>query len=251
MRVGATATTVTVRGSIPTGTPLYLPDFSHPDPVELFGSVLVGRLKRAGITLEGRVRRQRGMPPGTFVAELRSSVDDALEPINADSRNSVADQLFLALGNALEGDGTRTGAARATAGALARLGVPLEGFRQVDGSGLSRDNRVTARQLTALLEGVLQRGARASGLYRGSLAVAGRSGTLAERMGGTIADGRVFAKTGWIRGASSLSGYLVAPDGETFVFAILVEYPPGLSGLNTRVFKPLQDELLVRLLQEA
>ena len=78
----------------------------HPDPVALFGAVLMERLRAQGIAIEGGLRRERGVAPGTPLAELRSSLDAALIPINTYSRNSVADQLFLALGHAVKGAGT-------------------------------------------------------------------------------------------------------------------------------------------------
>jgi serine-type D-Ala-D-Ala carboxypeptidase/endopeptidase (penicillin-binding protein 4) len=54
-----------------------------------------------------------------------------------------------------------------------------------------------------------------------SLAVAGRSGTLAGRMRGTAAAGRCAAKTGTLNGVSALSGYCFRTDGEATVFSIL------------------------------
>jgi PBP4 family serine-type D-alanyl-D-alanine carboxypeptidase len=251
VRVGATVSAVTVKGELPPGRPLFAADFAHPDPVGLFGAVLADRLERAGIRVEGSLRRARGAPPGQRVAELRSSVDATLGPINADSRNSVSDQLFLALGLTVVGEGTPAAGEEATRHALERLGVPTVGFVQRDGSGLSRDNRVTARQLTALLAGVLHGDPRRARTFRASLAVAGDSGTLEGRMRGGAAEGRVFAKTGWIRGASALSGVCRTLAGDELAFSILVDYPPSLGGLNTRCFKPMQDELLTRLVEES
>jgi len=148
------------------------------------------------------VRRERDVPVGTRLAELRSPLDDILIPINTASVNGVADQLFLALGQAIAGEGTRAGGSDATARALDRLDVPRAGLVQVDGSGLSRLNRVTAHQITSLLRAVLARDPRTAELFLGSLAVAGERGTLEDRMSDTPAEGRVHAKTGWISGAS-------------------------------------------------
>ncbi len=251
VRVGATRTAVTVRGTLPANRPPFLAEFSHPDPVNAFGAVLLDRLQRGGVRVDGVVRRVRHVAAGRRVAELRSSVDATLVPINADSRNSVADQLFFAIGHSILGEGTRAAGEAACRRALEHLGVSTDGFRQVDGSGLSRDNRVTARQLSALIAGVLGRGRETGETFRASLAVAGERGTLEDRMRDTPAAGHVFGKTGWIRGVSSLSGIGDAPDGSSFAFSILVEYPPSISGLNTKCFKPMQDELLVVMLAGA
>jgi D-alanyl-D-alanine carboxypeptidase/D-alanyl-D-alanine-endopeptidase (penicillin-binding protein 4) len=255
VRVGATTRRVTVKGELPRGSSPFLAEFSHPDPVQLFGAVLLRRLARGGVTVQGELRRVRGVAAGERgglrpLATLRSPIAGVLGPINADSRNGVADQLFLALGHAVGGSGTRAGGAAAVSEALRRLGVAPDGLVQVDGSGLSRDDRVTAEQLTALLAAVLGADAATADVFRDSLAVAGKSGTLAKRLKGTPAAGRVFGKTGWIRGTSALSGIAECLDGRRFAFSILVTYPPDADGLNTACFKPMQDEL-VRALVEA
>lgn len=250
VRVGATASTATVRGTLGQGVGEYEAEFAHPDPVALFGALCVAALREEGIALAGGVRRTRDVPRGKWLAELRSPLADSLEAINSDSRNGVADQLYLSLGHAVTGQGTRAGGARAVALALERLGVSAGGLRQVDGSGLSRDDRVTARALCALLERVLGADPESARLYRESLAVMGEKGTLEERLRGTRAEGRVFAKTGWIAGVSALSGYAAPEQGSPCVFSILIEYPSEIGGLNTSCFKKLQDELVLLLFQE-
>jgi D-alanyl-D-alanine carboxypeptidase/D-alanyl-D-alanine-endopeptidase (penicillin-binding protein 4) len=250
VRVGATRSTVTVKGSIPASAEPFTAEFAHPDPVAYFGSVLAAELERAGIAVDGGVRRERGVPPGKRMGELHSRIADALAAINAESRNSVADQLFLHVAHEVEGRGDREGGAAAVRAALARLGVPATGLVQVDGSGLSRADRVTARQLTALLSAAIELGPEEAELYRGSLALAGRSGTLEERMRGSVAEGRVRGKTGWINGVSTLSGIAETLAGGELVFSILVEYPADAGGLNTSTFKPMQDEILTWLVGE-
>ncbi len=249
--VGATQSAVTVRGRLPRSAGPYAAEFSYHDPVELFGAVLRAELERAGIAIDGPTVRRRGAPGGATLATLRSPLEGALGPINAESRNGVADQLFLTLGHALEGEGSRAAGERVTRRALERLGVSVAGFAQADGSGLSRDNRVSARQIAALLEAVLSAGEQPAALYRESLAVAGERGTLEDRMQAGPARGRVRAKTGWIAGVSALSGVLETLDGRELVFAILVSYPKQAGGLNTSVFKPMQDELVSALVEGA
>jgi D-alanyl-D-alanine carboxypeptidase/D-alanyl-D-alanine-endopeptidase (penicillin-binding protein 4) len=124
--------------------------------------------------------------------------------------------------------------------------VPSKGLVQVDGSGLSRDNRATARQISALLAAVLDLGEPAATLYRGSLAVAGESGTLDDRMQKPGLSGKVQAKTGFISGVSALSGVVESDAGPHYVFSVLVQYR-SFSGLNKSCWKPLQDELCALL----
>ncbi|MCA8980396.1 MAG: D-alanyl-D-alanine carboxypeptidase/D-alanyl-D-alanine-endopeptidase [Planctomycetes bacterium] len=247
VRVGATTAAVTVTGSIPEGLDARDYRFSHPDPVGLFGACLLGALQDGGVRVDGAVVRRRGAPAGEPVAVLSSPLLPLLTPINTESDNAIADQVFFALGKAITGEGTREGGARAVGAALERLGLETEGWVQVDGSGLSRDNRITARQLTALLDAVLTLEPQIAQAYVASLAVAGRTGTLDDRMRGTSAENRVRAKTGWIRGTSALSGVVETTGGRLLVFSILVDYPAQAGGLNTSVFKPLQDSICVEI----
>lgn len=241
VRIGATTAAITVAGSIPEGVGERVYRFRHPDPVGMFGAALEAALESGGIAVDGAVRRQRGAPGGVRLATLRSPLLPLITPINTDSDNALADHVFFALGHELGGGGTRAGGARAVRAALERLGVETESLRQVDGSGLSRDNRLTARQLAALLDAVLSLDPAIAQAYLDSLAIAGRTGTLAERMRGGAAENRVRAKTGWIRGTSSLSGLAQTTSGRLLVFAILIDYPAQAGGLNTSVFKPMQD----------
>ena len=249
VRVGATPTAVTVRGTVPAGQGTYRAEFRHPQPATLFGAVLAGALRDAGIRLEGEVVRRRGVPLGERLLELRTPLASLLAPINAESRNGVADQLLVALGQALGEEGSRAGGSAVVARALERLGVSSRGLVQVDGSGLSRDNRASARQITALLAAVLERGGAEADAFRASLAVMGERGTLEERLAGTPAAGRVSAKTGWIAGTSALSGLARTLGGPELAFSILVEYPAAAGGLNRSCFKPLQDEIASLLVE--
>jgi D-alanyl-D-alanine carboxypeptidase/D-alanyl-D-alanine-endopeptidase (penicillin-binding protein 4) len=237
---------VIVRGALPERSKSWSDSFAHRDPVLLFGSALLGALRERGIEVAGELRRERGARGGTALGHLRTPLADVLAPINSDSNNGCADQLFLALGHARGGAGTRAAAAQVTAEALERLGVPSRGFQQTDGSGLSRHNRVSARQMTALIAAVLELRGIAPSLFRASLAVGGRSGTLDDRLRGPSVVGRVHAKTGFIGGVSALSGVVESQAGPRYAFSILVEYPVA-DGLNTSCWKPMQDEICTLL----
>lgn len=250
VQIGAKPSGVLVKGTIGAKSDPYVGSFAHPDPVELFGRTLCGALSRKGILLQGRLLRTRGAPGGELLATLRTPLARYLAPINSDSNNAVADQVFLATANAISGAGTREAGGRATELALERLGVPTEGFAQVDGSGLSRANRVTAHQIVALIEAVLLQNEASARMYLDSLAVAGERGTLSDRMNSAPARGRVRAKTGFIGGTSALSGVAYALDGRQFVFSILVNYP-NFDGLNPTVWKPMQDQICTRLVEAA
>jgi D-alanyl-D-alanine carboxypeptidase/D-alanyl-D-alanine-endopeptidase (penicillin-binding protein 4) len=99
-------------------------------------------------------------------------------------------------------------------------GVPVDALIQRDGSGSSRCDYVTAEALVAILTHV-DRDEKLRGPYEISLPVAGRDGTLANRMKGTAAEGTARAKTGSMSNGRALSGYVATADGEPLVFSIL------------------------------
>ena len=231
-----------VRGSIPAKSQPFTGSCPVPDPVDLFACVLRHELGSRGIRIEGKNVRQRGAPGGDVLARINTPLLIYLQPINQESNNAVADQVFLGTAQAFLGSAARKSAERATLAALERLHVLDDGFRQVDGSGLSDLNRVSARQLSALIHSVLSGDARVALAFRESLAIAGVSGTLDKRMQNSPAKGRVFAKTGFIAGTSALSGVALGADDRQLVFSILVNYEE-FGGLNTSVWKPMEDEI--------
>ncbi|MEZ6017455.1 MAG: D-alanyl-D-alanine carboxypeptidase/D-alanyl-D-alanine-endopeptidase [Planctomycetota bacterium] len=264
VRVGATRSAATVRGSLGEGDPVVCVDFAHPSPIDLFGSAVVGGLQRRGMTLDGGYTRAArdgagaGAEAGTGaeVARIRSPLRATLVPILRDSNNPVADQLYFATGFHHSGRGDRQAGAKALAAGLRQLGVDVTGLVTIDGSGLSKSNRCTAAQLAATLDAVARAlperpggtDSRTAGAeFRAALPIGGETSKLANRMRGTAAQGRVRAKTGFVNGASSLSGYADTQDGDQLAFSILVNYPT-VSGLNNAAWKPMQDaicELLV------
>ena len=248
VRVEARAGSVLVEGSIPSSVPDWSTRFSVPDPVELFGNVFAGDLREHGIEVRGGVRRAHAPLSGRWeeLARIRTPLLTVVDAMNTDSNNACADQVFFALGHARGGAGTREGGRAAVAKALEHLGVNANGLVQVDGSGLSRDDRVTSRQITALIAAVLRQDEATSKAFVDSLAVASESGTLDDRMTDKRLAGRVHAKTGFIGGTSALSGILEAKNGRRLVFSILVEYP-NFDGLNRECWKPMEDAICAEL----
>src|SRR5262249_27170763 len=153
------------------------------------------------------------------------------------------------LGAQKGGDGSLQGGVAAATAQIGRLlGGAAEGgadgLSMLDGSGLSRDNRVTPRLLVRLLGAVLH-GDQAQALMQ-ALPVGAESGTLGKRSANSPVAGRVHGKTGWIRGVSALSGILERRDGSRCLFSILMNYDPRKSGLNQQL-KALQEQIVEAL----
>ena len=130
-----------------------------------------------------------------------------------------------------------TGGSGGTGAQLARkafgaAGMNLEAARQVDGSGLSRGNYVSPRNLVRLL--LAARSRPYFPLLYASLPIAGVDGTLRNRMKNTPAANNCRAKTGSLSHVSSLSGYIRSKEGEELVFSILMNNQLGPARASTR-----------------
>jgi D-alanyl-D-alanine carboxypeptidase/D-alanyl-D-alanine-endopeptidase (penicillin-binding protein 4) len=123
------------------------------------------------------------------------------------SDNFTAEQLLKVLSLTVSERGSTAGGARVVLSALEEAGIPTAGVRIVDGSGLSAHDRLTAATLLGILRAFNADPSLAPVLLR-SLPVAGRSGTLRNRMQTPLLLGHVLAKTGTTSLASSLSGYV-------------------------------------------
>jgi D-alanyl-D-alanine carboxypeptidase/D-alanyl-D-alanine-endopeptidase (penicillin-binding protein 4) len=120
-------------------------------------------------------------------------------------------------------------------------GIDTGGFVMVDGSGMSRINLVSPEQILGLLRVMAHHPQFQS--FHDSLPIAGRDGTLKNRMQGTLAENNVRAKTGHVRFVSCLSGYVTAAHGERLAFSMMANnLPDGTSGADA-----LQDRICARL----
>jgi D-alanyl-D-alanine carboxypeptidase/D-alanyl-D-alanine-endopeptidase (penicillin-binding protein 4) len=141
---------------------------------------------------------------------------DLIAATNLPSENFYAEMLTKALGAHFGAGGTTAAGLAVARAQLAAFGVHP---RLVDGSGLSRADRTTARQVVRLLERM--DGQDTAATWGASLPVAGRSGTLRRRMRATAAAGRCAAKTGTLIGVSALSGYCTTTGGARVAFSFL------------------------------
>jgi serine-type D-Ala-D-Ala carboxypeptidase/endopeptidase (penicillin-binding protein 4) len=144
-----------------------------------------------------------------------------LEDMDRESDNFTAEMLLKDLGAEVGDAGTTPAGAAIVRRDLGADGIPLAGVRIVDGSGLSLDDRLTARALSALLvDAWNDLDLRAS--VWAALPVAGSTGTLEKRMERRPARGAVRAKTGTTDGASALSGYV----RHRYAFAVMQNGSP-------------------------
>jgi D-alanyl-D-alanine carboxypeptidase/D-alanyl-D-alanine-endopeptidase (penicillin-binding protein 4) len=190
------------------------------DPALGNGEAFAAALRAAGVRVDGEVDHGIAGRDSSVVAALESAtVAELTHTMLLRSDNEIAESLVREVG----GGRTEVGMDRIAA-ALEPWCLHLVG-EGADGSGLSRDDRRSAREWRRLLQVALEQ-PWAEEVWSG-LPVAGRSGTLAGRLRGPATLGVVKAKTGTIIGGSALSGYATLPDGRQVVFSIVVNGEPG------------------------
>lgn len=191
------------------------------DPARYAARVFTDVLETRGIRAMGGDAAEAGpLPPGLRVLAARESppLSELLKVVNKESQNLHAEILLRLLGQRAAGSGTVEAGQAAALEFLRRLRIPAGSWGVQDGSGLSRSDLLTARGLVSLLV-AMDRHPQAR-VFRESLAEPGQKGTLENRL--KAHHGRVFAKTGTLRQANALAGYLTAADGDRLAFAILV-----------------------------
>jgi D-alanyl-D-alanine carboxypeptidase/D-alanyl-D-alanine-endopeptidase (penicillin-binding protein 4) len=195
------------------------------------------RLRSAGVRVKGGTgradlpRRVLAKPPLGSVSSprIKHLAAATLKPSN----NFFAELLLKRLAASRRGaKGTTRRGSHKVRKFAHELGTKI---RMENGSGLSRSNRASPRQVGRLLAAMSRRSG--GGTYRRSLPLAGDEGTVAHRMNGTAADGRCRAKTGTLIGVSALSGYCRAGHG-LVVFSIL------MNSVDVNLARAAQDRMV-------
>jgi D-alanyl-D-alanine carboxypeptidase/D-alanyl-D-alanine-endopeptidase (penicillin-binding protein 4) len=198
---------------------------------------LARELKLAGVRVGGTATAGEAPEGAVEVAQVQSPpMSEIVAAMNGPSDNYIAEMLLKGLGAAHGAGGTTTAGAAAARAALDDIGVRP---RIVDGSGLTRRNRTTPRQVVRLLQRVANM--EFAQPFTASLPIAGATGTLRRRMHGTPAAGACRAKTGTLRYTSNLAGYCTTGDGGVVAFALL------MNGVNVGSAHRIQDRIAATL----
>jgi len=213
-------------GTISLGSPSRTSYVALPDPNRLAASALRRALAEAGISVLGptesttdslRYALARTTPP---LAESASRpFREWLVPILGPSQNLFAEMLLKQLGRQVAGEGSwRVGLTVERRFLVDSVGADSSQFSLRDGSGLSHVNVVSPLTFARLL--LWLRSRPNFSWFENALPVAGRTGTVRDRMVGTALEGKVRGKTGSISRVNAFSGYVTMPDGKIRIFSI-------------------------------
>ncbi len=196
-----------------------------PDPAQAAAENFAAALEDEGITIKGKVKAGKAGQSAEPVAEVDSeTLDVIVESVLRFSDNDAAEVLFRHVGT-VEGNGSIKASVAAMQSRLKALDVWVKGTKVIDGSGMSRDNRVSAQLIASVIElGLSDERPELRSLLTG-LPVAASTGSLRSRFfapGTELGRGAVRAKTGTLTGVHSLGGYTRTESGQLVIFAFLV-----------------------------
>ncbi len=199
------------------------------DQQHYFAQVFRLLWRELGGTLARDLRDGR-VPAGARVLAAHDSaaLADVIRQINKRSNNVMARNLLLSLGAALDGPGaTADSAARTVLGLLSREQVDTRGWVIDNGAGLSRSARLTAAGLAGMLDAAWHSPLMPE--FVSSLAIAGVDGTVRRRLRKDEAAGRAHLKTGTLRDARALAGYVQGASGRRYVLVSLVNHDKAVA----------------------
>jgi D-alanyl-D-alanine carboxypeptidase/D-alanyl-D-alanine-endopeptidase (penicillin-binding protein 4) len=224
------------------------------NPGQFFCDALRTHFATRGIEIAGGTLRAPQPPGGelpppdeSIIAVHETGMRDIIGRINTNSQNFFAEALCKLTGQAYAAEhgrhvpGSWADGDRALRAFLGRCGIDDSGLVVADGSGLSDKNKLTARLLTDLFAVMYLRPDGQA--FMDSLAKGGVDGSLEERFAGL--EGHVFAKTGYIEGVRSLSGYVLTESGNWVIFSIIYNRIPG----SVTPYEQLQDEAVKLLIE--
>ncbi len=237
---------ITVKGAFWQGSGPQSFNITVHDPPLVFAGAFASALKRQGITVSGKVVKlaepvsRKGLVP---VAQHSILLATAISIANKRSQNLHAEIILRELGRGV-GSGTRASGIKSVVNFFKSFGVPEAQVSPADGCGLDSNTKLSPAAIVALLKYMHSR--PDYHVFKESLAVSGHDGTLKKRLNRKPFAGKVHAKTGYIAGASALSGYATDAAGQKFAFSIVFN---NARKLSNSFMKGVQDEIVSAIVE--
>jgi D-alanyl-D-alanine carboxypeptidase/D-alanyl-D-alanine-endopeptidase (penicillin-binding protein 4) len=205
------------------------PDVAIEKPDEFFGFLLRENLAGAEIKVDGQIIEKPMGEDCNFkkLAEYSTLITDCLARCNKKSLGLAAEALFKTIAATAEPDGKNGSWAKGReliSEYMLELGINREEFYIDDGSGLSKGNKLSANAITKVLLDVYK--SKNWEVYKNSLATGGIDGTIGKYFKEEKYKGKVFGKSGYISGVTTLSGICSGKGGD-YIFSILANKSRG------------------------
>lgn len=227
------ADAISVRGTITRKAALA--EITVPDPGLYFAAALRTSLAARDIAIDGPIVRERvrladgGLPADLrIIARERTPLKDVLARTGKNSLGMMAEGLIKTLGARRAGVGSWKNGGEAVRAFVESCGVSSSEISLADGSGLSRDNRLSAAAATTVLRHMFEHPGR--DVLMAALAHSGVDGTMDRRL--RDLPGRVLCKTGYIAGVRTLAGYAKGDNGAWYAFAFFYNNATSITPLT-------------------
>lgn len=205
-------------------------------------------LAEAGIEYSKEKLFRAATPKSAQLVAMKQSMtlEQLLIPYMKLSNNGIADILVKTMGKVKKNEGSTTAGLEVIREYGKSINLNMVDWQFEDGSGMSHENRVSSLAVSELLYKV--QGEDWFNTYFTSLPVAANTdrmvgGTLRNRLKDPLTAGKVYAKTGSLTGVSTLSGYLEASSGQSYIFSVLVQNKSGTSSTIDEIVKEIAKEL--------
>lgn len=240
-----------ISGEIPKNRSEFKVKGSIPDPAYLCAYELDSVLKTSGIKVAYHPTTKRLLADNFIentTLEITSTPSPTLASLiqqtNLYSINLYAEHLLNHIGLTVKKEGSSTAGAEALISFWKEKGIDTDGMYIYDGSGLSRFNTITTKQLVAILNQMDKSPSKE--IFYNSLAIAGKSGTLSSIAKGTAAEGKIYGKSGYMTNVRSYSGYITTNSNKKIAFAIIV------NNYNCSAYemKKMLEKIMVSLVNE-
>lgn len=215
-------------GSVPSNQGSFGVQGDLPNPGLLLVQHLCQYLENFGIVLhaEPGFLSEADRKSRTLLYTWQSApLKDIIIETNTHSNNLYAESIFRTFGSNYGLPCTIHNSADFEIDFWSRRGVNLRNARIVDGCGLAPQDAISAEMLVQMLT-YMYRSKNKDAFYA-SLPISGQSGTLRSLLYNTELEGRVHAKSGTIAATKNFAGYIELPDGDTWVFAVMVSFGNG------------------------
>ena len=201
-----------------------------PNPGLLLARHFTSKLREAGVKVTRDATYEADYnpltPPRQVLYTHRSiTLAEIIKETNINSNNLYAESLFRFLGTRYSLPGTINNSQSLLRDYWRRRSVSIQNAIIKDGCGLAPQDAVSAKTFVQLL--TIMSKSKHKDAWMASLPVSGQTGTLKTLCPDTPLAGRIHAKSGTIAGTKNFAGYIDMPNGETWVFAILINSAPG------------------------
>lgn len=218
------ANLVVVRGTLPAKSIPRKLVLAIEEPAQHAATLLASLLADRGVKIDGKARAVHvaeadTTPRGVLAEHTSVPLSDSVKLINKISQNLHTEMLLRTAARQSGLWMSPEDLLKVPQDFYAAVGIAPDDVIQTDGSGLSRHDLVTPRAVATLLKYAQQQTWFAP--YYASLPVAGVDGSLQDRMKGTVAAGRIHAKTGSVEHVRALSGFAETPGGRRLIFSFL------------------------------